>query len=96
MEQIDRMSLISELFWITLFFLFFYFVVIGKLLPIIYTSLKLKQYLNFFYINKSKVLTKSFFIINSININLVKSLFLNWIICLNIHKRIKSNKINEI
>jgi hypothetical protein len=96
MEQIDRMSLISELIWIIFFFLFFYFFLIGTFIPRLFSSIKLKQYFNYLYINKSKVLTKAFFLIRLLNNNLLKSFFLNWAFIFKNLKKILKNKINEI
>ena len=44
MEQIDRISLISELFWMANMFILFYFWIVSSFIPKIYTILKLRIY----------------------------------------------------
>ena len=96
MEQIDRMSLISELVWIIFFFLLFYFFLLGTFIPRIYSSIKLKQHFNFFYINKSKILTKAFFLVKFLNFYLLRYFFLSWTLTFRNFRKILSNNINEI
>lgn len=63
MEQIDRISLISEIFWIILVFFVFYFWIIGNFIPSIYTSIKLRMFLKNIYRDRSRCVCKSLFLI---------------------------------
>jgi len=45
MEQIDRLSFMSQVFWLFIFFIFIYILVLLYIIPKIHKSLRLRVYL---------------------------------------------------
>jgi len=66
MSQIDKLNIITNLFWFSMVFFIFYFVVFSYFLPLIYQSLKVRElFLN--YIIYEILLYDIFYYVISIN-----------------------------
>jgi hypothetical protein len=72
MEQIDRISLFSEIFWIILVFILFYFWILSSFIPKVYTSIKLRIYIKNIYRIRVKSIYKMLLLIKFFFRSLIK------------------------